>query len=205
MLNGYYRKWYGQMQIYLLMFNYDKGLFILKRKQAKQLRVIEVELNYEYAEGLLKKAEIVNAALKKNKPEGGGGSTPVIMEPGNPPDFLGIPRECKKCPFFTKVCNPPLDFGDTVMNLDDEELEEKLERREELDPARKEFAKLDKEVKGIAENFPNMRDAFCGDFHIEVKEISKKKYEIPEDVKVQYQTTGTEKRVSIKRIGVVEA
>jgi hypothetical protein len=187
--DGYYRKWYAQMQVYLLLFNYEKGVFILKRKQAKQVKIIEMNLDYEYAEGLLKKAEIVNSAIKSNVP----------------PDFLGQPIECKKCPFFSKVCNPPLDFGETVMNLDDEELEEKLERRDELIPAQKEYAALDKEVKELKEHFPNLREAFCGDFQIVIKEQNTTGYEYPEDIKQKYAITKTIKKVDIKRIGVKEA
>lgn len=144
---GYYRKWFGQMQIYLLLFNYDKGLFILKRKQAKQLKIIEVDLNYEYAEGLLKKAELVNKAIKENLP----------------PDFLrSNPVECKKCPFFAKVCNPPMDFG-TLQVIEDEPLAEKLARREEVKAAASEYDRLDKEVKARLKDIPA---AICADFSI---------------------------------------
>ena len=40
---GYYKKWYAQMQTYLMLFNYERGLFILKRKAAKQVKVIEID------------------------------------------------------------------------------------------------------------------------------------------------------------------
>ena len=168
---GYYKKWYAQMQTYLMLFNYERGLFILKRKAAKQVKVIEIELDYAFAEGLLKKAETVLAAIKANEP----------------PDFLAHnPGECKKCPFFSKVCNPPFDFGETVMNIDDVELEAKLKEREALEESSKEFALLDKEIKGIKDHFPNLKDAFCGPFHINIKEQTRKAYAVPDEIKEQY-------------------
>lgn len=148
---GFYRKWYGQMQIYLLLFQYERGLFILKRKSAKQIRIIEIELNYEYAEGLLKKAEVVNKALKES----------------TPPDFIKNPIECRKCPFFGKVCNPIMDFGDAIVNIEDPVIAEKLKRREELAAARAEYEKLDKELK---DRFKEIPDVLCGDYHITGKE-----------------------------------
>lgn len=147
--DGYYKKWKGQMQIYLLLFGFEKGVFILKRKQAKQVRVIEVVINYEYAETLLKKAEIVNKSVDTN----------------TPPDFIQNPVECRKCPFFGKVCNPPMNFGE-MAQIEDPKLADKLARREELAASRKEYEALDKEIK---ERFKEIPDAICGDFHIRGK------------------------------------
>lgn len=162
---GYYRKWFGQMQVYLLLFNYEKGLFILKRKQAKQLKIIEVELDYDYAESLLKKAEIVNKAIKD----------------GVAPDFLkSNPVECRKCAFFAKVCNPPMDFGETQV-IEDVILANKLERRAELVPLTSEYNKLDKEVK---ERFKEIPAAICANFSITgkagvIKRAAQEAKEIP--------------------------
>lgn len=151
MQDGYYRKWYGQMQVYLLVFGYEKGLFFLKKKTAKQIRVIQVPLDYEYAEGLLKKAEAVNAAIKT----------------ASPPPHIQNPVECRKCPFFAKVCNPPMEFGDGIVNIEDAELAAKLTEREVLAAARAKYEKVDKDIKTRFREIPN---AICGDFHISGKE-----------------------------------
>ncbi len=144
---GYYVKWYAQMQIYLLLFNYEKGLFILKRKQAKQLKIVEITLDYDYAEGLLKKAEIVNKAIKENIP----------------PDFLkSNPVECRRCAFSAKVCNPSMDFGEMQV-IEDATLANKLARRDELAPLFSEYNKLDKEAK---ERFREIPSAICANFSI---------------------------------------
>lgn len=151
MKDGYYRKWYGQMQVYLLIFGYEKGLFFLKKKSAKQIRVIEIALDYEYAEKLLQKAEAVNGAIKTN----------------TPPAFIQNPTECRRCPFFAKTCNPPLEFGDGIVNIEDEELAKKLLERDSVSAARSRYEKLDKEIKSRFREIPN---AICGDFHISGKE-----------------------------------
>ena len=149
---GYYKKWLGQMMIYLFLWSMEKGIFILKKKSAKRIRVIEVSLDYEYAESLLKKAERINAAFKAN----------------TPPDFLkNNPVECRRCAFFGTSCNPPLDFGKGIVNIEDEELAKKLSRREELIPTRSEYDALDKEVKERLKEIP---DGICGAFHIIGKE-----------------------------------
>lgn len=172
----WYRKWYGQMQVYLLLFGLERGLFILKRKQAKQVRVIEIGIEFEYADGLLKKASTVNQAIKD----------------GVEPDFLhGNPAECKACPFFGKVCNPPLDFGEGTQNIEDTELSHKLARREELAAARSEYEKIDKEVKERVKDIPH---AVCGDFEITGKAgVMKFKAQEAREVKTW--------KVSIERIG----
>jgi CRISPR/Cas system-associated exonuclease Cas4 (RecB family) len=174
--------WFAQLQIYLLLCEKEKGLFILKRKAAKQIKVIEVSLDYEYAESLLKKAEAVNKAIKEN----------------TPPDYLkNNPLECKACPFFAKVCNPPMEYGDTIVDIQDQELEDKLVRRAELEEAKKEYEVLDKEIK---ERFRDFKDAFCGNFHIQVQERKITRYEVPKEVKEQYKTEGISKVVKIERI-----
>jgi len=180
--NKFYVNWFAQLQVYLLLFEKEKGLFILKRKAAKQVKIIEVGLDYEYAEGLLKKAEVVNEALKAN----------------NPPDYLANnPVECKLCPFFAKVCNPPMDFGDIAVDIQDTELENKLNRRAELEQTSKEYESLDKEIK---ERFRDFKDAFCGNFHISIKDRKLTRYEVPKEIKEQYKTEGISKVVKIEKI-----
>ena len=176
------KKWYGQLQIGMVLLNFEKGLFILKKKTAKLIRPIEIALDYAYAETLLKKAELVNKAIKDNIP----------------PDFLANnPAECKACPFFAKVCNPPMDYGDTIVDIQDTEIEDMLKRRAEIEPLAKEFKKLDEETKG---RFRDLKEAFCGNFHITVKDRKMTQYEVPEEIKNQYKIEGIAKIVIIEPI-----
>src|SRR3990167_349682 len=174
----YHKKWYDQLQTGMLLFDKEGGIFVLKRKAAKQIKVIEVALDYAYAEGLLKKAEVVNEAVKK----------------GEPPDYLlNNPVECKNCQFFGKTCNPPLDFGEMTV-IDDEELAKKLTIREELLGAFSEYNKIDKEVKARLREIPQ---AICGDYVIAGKEGTIKRA-AQEATEIKTWT------VKIERIGVKE-
>ncbi len=119
---GWYRKWYGQMQIYLLLLEKSAGLFVLKRKQAFQLRIIPIALDYGYAESLLKKAEAVNAAMDNA-------------------------AECAKCPFFQRVCNPPINMGEGLRVVQDAQLEEDFKRMATLEEASAEYKEIETRVK----------------------------------------------------------
>ena len=153
-------------------------MFILKRKAAKQIKIIEVDLDYAYAEGLLKKAELVNAAVKENKP----------------PDYLQNNQvECKACPFFGKICNPPIDFGATAF-IDDEELARQLAIREELIGAKAEYDRIDKIAKERLREIPS---AICGDFAITGKPgITKYKAQEAREVPTW--------KIKIERLGATE-
>lgn len=151
----YHRRWYGQIQLYLFLFGHEQGLLILKRKQAKQVHMIPIAIDYEYAERLLQKAEAVNKAITDN----------VL------PDYLaGNVKECKQCTFLGTVCNPPMDYGESLL-LDDAELESLLEQREVLKETYKKYNKIDKEIK---ERFEGVERAYCGSFVIEGKEQVRK-------------------------------
>lgn len=153
--SSWHRRWYGQIQLYLFLFEHEQGILFLKRKQAKQVRMIPIAIDYAYAESLLKKAEAINTAVKENAP----------------PEYLvGNVKECKQCTFFGTVCNPPMDYGESLL-VDDAELQSKLERRETLKEPYKEYNKLDKEVK---ERFEGVERVYCGSFVIEGKEQIRK-------------------------------
>ena len=181
---GYYQKWAAQMQIYLLLFGYEKGIFVLKKKSAKKIKIIEASLNYDYAESLLAKAETVNQAVKTM----------------TPPDFLQCnPVECKKCPFFGKVCNPPLDFGAGAVNVEDPELIKKITRREAIKEFSSEYDKLDKEIK---ERFREVPAAICGDFSITGK-AGVRKYAAKEAYEAKTWTTKIERLITGNQTGEI--
>jgi CRISPR/Cas system-associated exonuclease Cas4 (RecB family) len=171
---GFYARYLAQINLYMLLYNYEHGVFILKRKQAKMIRIIPIDLDYSFAESLLKKAERVNEAFKKNEA----------------PDFLkNNPVECRRCPYFGSCCAPPMDFGDAIINIEDNELEGKLKRRDELSPMASEYEKLDKEAKDRLREIPH---AIVGDFEVIGKE-GIRKYKAAEAREVKTWTTKIEK------------
>ena len=146
-------RYIAQMQIYLLMNNSENGYFLLKNKSTGELRQIEIRLDYEFAESLLKKAERVNAHIE-NK---------------TLPDFVKDPDECKRCAFFGHVCNPPLEFDAPVIS-DDPGLLEMLDRRAEIKEFSTEYNRIDKKIKERfkADEYDG-KSFVCGSHLIDIK------------------------------------
>lgn len=150
----YQRKYPAQITIYMLLENHEHGLLLFKNKTTGELKEVWVELDYDYAESLLKKAESVNKHVADN-------TLPDRIEYD---DWV-----CEDCKFI-HICLPPVDRKSMAF-LDDPELEGKLNRIAELKPLAKELGELDKEVK---EKFKNMKSATVGNWMITGKEIERK-------------------------------
>jgi hypothetical protein len=176
------RKYPAQMLLYMLMEGAEYGLMVFKNKttgeKAQKVFRLEGEL-LEYAESILKKLEAVNAHVAE----------------GTCPDAALI-VDCKGCAFCKTACFPGADYGPGIDIMQDPDLEAKLDRRGELEPAAKEFDALDKEVKDVVKG----QSAVVGNWLIESKECTRKNYEIPLDLKKQYETLKTYFRTSIERI-----
>jgi len=130
----YLRKYPAQLQIYLLADEKEFGLFILKNKVSGQYKFLTMDLDYEFAESLLKKAERVDE----------------YVELEEYPDKLNETDVCLKCP-FKHICLP--DIGMEGEALEGEALEsicdEYVELDSQLGEKYKEKAKRYKEVKDI--------------------------------------------------------
>jgi len=140
------QKYPAQLNVYNLLSNSHRGFMILKNKSTGQLKEIEVPLDYEYAESLLKKCETINTHVKN----------------GTTPDPIPWSENtCGRCQ-FAHICLPEAK-REAIDLTDDPELEVKLKRRAELDPLRKEYEEIDEEVKGLLKERPKV---LCGDFLI---------------------------------------
>lgn len=152
------RKYPGQIMLYNLLANSERGLLVLKNKVTGRLKDIEVPLNYDYAESLLQKAERVNAHVK-------AGTTPEPI-----PWDESICGSCK----FAHICLPEAK-REALEFMAFPELEEKLKRRAELEAAKKEYEGLDKEVKDAVKG---RQKVVIGDFLITGKEQTRKEYTV---------------------------
>ena len=176
------RKYPAQILLYMLMNGSEVGLMVFKNKTTgeKCQKIFELDsANMEYAEGVLKKLEAVNAHIK-------GGTLPPVERCD----------DCKGCGFSKTVCFPGQDYGPGIEILSDAELEEKLIRREQLEGQAKEFEALDKELKNQLKG----RSAVIGSFLVESKECERRTYEVPADVKKQYETVTPYWRTTIGRL-----
>lgn len=162
-----YRKYLRQMQLYLYGNNQEAGLFIISNFRTE--KIILVTLDYGECEYILSRLERLWEMKKK----------------GIYPDPEYRPELCDRCPFssicLTDVSNKPADF------INNEALEEKLMRREELTAAKKEYDELDEEIKATFKQIPH---AFVGQsFEIIGREQIRKSVDtkaMPDDVKTPY-------------------
>jgi len=127
-----FRAYPGQLLMYVLMANRERGLMILRNKSTSQIKPLWVYLwdHADYAEGLLKRAERVNAALRD-------GTRNLIQ--------LCDPEVCEECDFAHR-CAPPITFPLPLMSQNPAFIA-LLERRGQLAAAAAEYIEIDKQVK----------------------------------------------------------
>ena len=156
----YVRGYPAQLYTYMLHFGKETGFFALTNKLTGQTKFIEVQFDYDYAEGLLQKAERVYAAL----------------EAGTPPEPCDDISVCEGCS-LQHVCGEcrriPADI-----ELDDV-LDELIQRREALAPVKREYEAVDKEIKARV----GERDKIItGNYLVTRTSFTKKAYTVPESV-----------------------
>lgn len=123
------RKYKAQIMLYLLGAGEQDGLFILKNKSTGELRFIPVTLDLGFAESLLAKAKTIEEYIST----------------GTLPERIDDMKECGYCS-FRHLCMPDT-INQAAALVNNPEFEAMLERREVLDPLRKEYAELDAEIK----------------------------------------------------------
>jgi CRISPR/Cas system-associated exonuclease Cas4 (RecB family) len=148
------KRYRGQLMLYALAHNLEKCfLLFVNKSNLYQMKLIEFDLDYAYAESLIQKADYVNKAIETNEP----------------PDKLNSPDECPKCP-FASICNPEYSTGGNLQISDDVELEGILRRLKDLELVAEEIADLEK----IRDNIlVKGQDLACGPFMILWKKVIK--------------------------------
>ena len=176
------RKIPGQMAAYLLMNNKDLGALILRNASDGRPKVVEVAIDWEVGEEILRKAELVNAHAAA----------------GTLPDRIPFEEAiCGRCPFF-HICLPDEAFRAGASLLDDPDLEARLARRAELEVAAREYERIDKEIKAVAKRaIDGDGEALVGtDWLLRVKTIDRKAYAVE---------PGSYQKVEIHKLGAGEA
>ena len=151
------RKWAGQLTLYLAMMNTDQGLMVLKNKNDGRIRILDVMLDYDLAESLIKKAETINAHVAA----------------GTVPDPIEWDDCCERCGFYPHLCLPDI-MPEGAEIMDDPELETALERYFELKPSVTEYNQIDDVLKKRLDH----RTGFCGRFEIRGKEVERQEYKV---------------------------
>lgn len=150
----YIRAYPAQLQLYMYLSNCEKGLFYIKNKLTYKPKEIWMALDYEYCEELLQKAERINQHLEK----------------GTLPDRIEDYDLCMECD-FKHICLPDLKKGEGLEVIDNAELQELLDRMEELKEAYGEYQAIEKKVKKMVEGKEKL---ICGEWLITGKYITKK-------------------------------
>jgi CRISPR/Cas system-associated exonuclease Cas4 (RecB family) len=128
------KKYPGQLMLYMLESNEDRGVFILKNKSTGALKEIWVDFDWNLADELLKKAALINEHLSD----------------GTYPDRVDDLDVCEKCP-FAHICLPDKSFGPGFNAEEDENLVSMLDRLEELKPVYTEYEALNGKLKKALE------------------------------------------------------
>lgn len=162
----YMRKYPAQLTLYMLMDGKERGLFLFKNKSTGELKEIWMDLDYEFAESLIKKAEAIN----KHVAEG------TLPEPMDYQEDI-----CGECS-FAHICLPDR-IGKEVEIVDDSELLELVTRYVKLKPGAKEYEKVDKRISELVQGREKI---LVGDFFITGKWIDRATYDIPPEVKDKY-------------------
>lgn len=127
---AYMRQYPGQLTLYLLMDNKERGIFLLKNKSTGAMKEIVYDLDYDLGESLLKKAEEINAHVANE----------TVPEPIEWEDHI-----CSECAYL-HICTPDR-IGKEITTIDDVELQGMIDRWYALKPTAKEYDELDKEIK----------------------------------------------------------
>jgi len=164
----YMRRYPAQLCLYLLMDSKDRGLFLFKNKSSGELKEIWMELDYDFAESLVQKAEMINAHVA-------AGTLPEPMEYQE-----DVCRDCA----YAHLCLPDR-IGKEVEIIEDDALLELLARYEELKPLSKEFKGIDERLKKLLEGRDKL---IVGEWFITGKYQKRVGYQVPEDIRAQYKT-----------------
>jgi CRISPR/Cas system-associated exonuclease Cas4 (RecB family) len=162
---GYLRKYPTQLNLYMFMDNKEKGVFLFKDKVSGQIKEIWMDIDYNMGEETLKRAEAINNHVAE----------------GTLPDPINEEMWCDKCP-FAHICLP--DQIGKEIEIDTTELSTMLDRLEELKPAVKEYDEIDGQVKELVEG---REKVLAGSWFITGKYLEKKSYDIPAEIKAQYE------------------
>ena len=131
--------------------------------------MIKIDLDYDYCENILKKAEYINDCLVKKTP-------PESCEE------MGLCEHCDLQHICGQVKRVPTDI-----EMDDE-LENLINRKEELKAAKAEYESVDKAIK---DRIGEREKVITGTYLIERKSFVKKAFTVPES---------TQWRINIKRL-----
>ena len=159
------RKYPAQLTLYMLMSNSEKGIFWLVNKATYQVKQINLDLDYEYAEELIQKAERINKAV---------GNDEI-------PDRMSYEHAlCSRCD-FRDLCIPGFEGAIGIEFVDMPKLRKLLDTRRIHTASASTYRKVDKEAKEILKKAP--AKLVVGNWYVERKETEKRVSYTIEEIK----------------------
>lgn len=156
----------AQMQLYLLDSEENTGIVIFKNKTNGLLKIFYVDLDYEYTEIILKKAERINKCVHLFK----GLSEEEQKKKENIdkifPAQISDRDHCKGCG-YNHICLPDIDWGSPLKMEDDPEFESKIDNWFKRKMENADFKKLDEDIR---EKCKSRENVVLGKYHITGKE-----------------------------------
>ncbi len=166
---SYIRSYPAQLMVYCLHFSKEQGFFALTNKVTGKTKFIDVPFDYDYTESLLQKGERVYAALKSG----------IAPPPCEDISF------CESCS-MAHVCG---ECRRVMANIEtDSELEELINRKQELAPIVSEAREIDYQIK---QKVGEREKIITGNYLLERKRFEKQAYTVP--ASIQY-------RLNIKKL-----
>lgn len=151
------RKYPAQLNLYLLMEGVESGILYIKNALTWEPKCIWVELDYDYADRIVRKLEEVNRHV----------------EEGTVPEGINDADICPDCPFF-HICLPEIKGQDLPIE-DDSELISLLSEWEELKPLAARYNEIDGLLKKRLEG---VEKAIVGNWLITGKYVERKGYTV---------------------------
>lgn len=171
------KKYPAQLMTYLYIKGEERGFFYLKSIPRFQPKIIWIDLDYGYMEEILTKTERVENHVKA----------------GTVPPPVDDDRICEYCA-FAHICLP--DHIGKEVEIDTGELATMLDRLDALKAAKREYDELDEAVKKAVEG---REKVLAGGWFVTGKYLEKKSYDIPAEIKAQYEKVVRYWRRSVKR------
>lgn len=113
------RKYYPQLQVYLLCKETENAILLCKNKSTGAFAQVNIELDYEVAEAMVQRAERINAHVAV----------------GTYPERIAWDADtCGRCPFL-HICQPDRVNKDPIQFVEDEEAAKTLDQRGEAQEA----------------------------------------------------------------------
>lgn len=159
------QKYPAQLMTYLYIKGEERGFFYLKDKLNFKPKIIWVDLDIDYMDGIIAKAERVKRHVTEK----------------TLPDRCEDIELCEKCA-FKHICLPEMARNELEFVVD-EEFEEMLEQREKLKEAADEYNHLDKEIK---KRIGDREKLSVGNFLITGKWVERKGYAVPDSRYIKY-------------------